>query len=211
MPTTAGFVGVRSMTEVSHKLDGKGRFARVRSFSLREHAQMSVMKIMRWFAVFFLAALYAEISFADYDPDAEEKPWEEMAATLPAFPEKGNLIPFTVGAVSDTRFYVDGASITIGADGVVRYTLVVVSSEGAETVSHEGLHCATRERRFYAFGRSDRTWSKPRSSQWVRIQGTSNNPHVELYSTNFCAYNIVSVASPEEARRVLRNGGIPRP
>jgi hypothetical protein len=172
---------------------------------------MNVMKIMRWLAVFFLAALYAEISVAGYDPDAEEKPWEEMAATLPAFPEKGNLIPFTVGAVSDTRFYVDGASIAIGADGVVRYTLVVLSSEGAETVSYEGLRCTTRERRFYAFGRSDKTWSKPRSNQWVRIQGTSNNPHVELYSNNFCANSIVSVASPEEARRVLRNGGIPRP
>ena len=172
---------------------------------------MYVIKIMKWLAFLFLTALYAEISAAAYDPDAEETPWEEIEAQLPAFPEKGNLIPFTVGSVSDIRFYIDGPSISIGADGVVRYTLVAVSSEGAQTVSYEGLRCATRERKFYAFGRSDKTWSKPRSNQWMRILGTSNNPQVELYTNNFCFNSIVSVSSPEDARRMLRNGGVLRP
>lgn len=79
---------------------------------------------------------------------------------LPAFPEQENLVPFKVGSVSDKQFFVDGASISIGSDDVIRYSLVVVSSTGAKSISFEGMRCATGERRVYAFGRSDKTWSK---------------------------------------------------
>ncbi len=174
---------------------------------------MSGMKTTRllWAVSLALVIPQCWAGVFDKDIDYDEIPWAEIEVQLPRFPEKENLIPFQVGSVVDTKYLIDGNSISVGSDDVVRYTLVVVSSEGEQTISHEGMRCSTRERKFYAFGRADKTWSKPRSNQWIRILGTSNNPHVELYSNNFCANGLVSASSAEEARRILRMGGVPRP
>jgi len=166
---------------------------------------------------FLWAVLLALVNFQcwagvfDKDIDYDEIPWAEIEVQLPAFPEKESLIPFQVGSVVDTKYLIDGNSISVGADDVVRYTLVVVSSEGAQTISYEGMRCSTGERKFYAFGRADKTWSKPRSNKWIRVLGSSNNPHVELFTNNFCANGLVSVSGAEHARRILRTGGVPRP
>lgn len=147
------------------------------------------------------------LTAAEFDNEYDEKPWEEIAVKLPAYPDAGNMIPFKVGAVADTTFLIDAASLSFGSDGVVRYTLEVISSSGAKNISYEGMRCATAERRFYAFGRADGTWSKARGNQWVRIRGTSNNHHVELFSNYFCPAGSSAVTSAEEALGVLRGGG----
>lgn len=172
------------------------------------------MKSVKWLftAVFLLVAphvLAIDLHMPEnrFEEDYDEKPWAEVEVMLPAFPEKENLIPFKVGAIADTRFFVDGKSISIGSDGVVRYTLVVLSAQGAQNISYEGMRCSTLERRFYAAGRPDKTWSKARSNKWVRVQGGSNNHHVELFSNNFCPNGIIAF-SPAEARRVLLQGGV---
>ncbi len=138
-----------------------------------------------------------------------EKPWTEIEAQLPVFPEKANLIPFTVGAIHDTRFFIDGNSISVGSDRVLRYTLVIVSPTGAQNISYEGMRCDTAERRLYAFGRSDKTWSKARNNQWSQIKGSSNNPQVELLTSYFCTVGATEIMSAEDARRLLRQGGHP--
>ena len=143
---------------------------------------------------------------AGFDSDYDEKPWTEIEVQLPAFPEKENLVPFKVGSVSDKQFFVDGASISIGSDDVIRYSLVVVSSAGAQSISFEGMRCATGERRVYAFGRQDNTWSKARSNSWVKLQGGSNNHNVALYSDYFCTVAERSIVSQKDAIRVLRYG-----
>lgn len=169
-----------------------------------------VLKSLRWCYALTLAILSVNSLAEGFDKEFEEKPWAEIEVQLPAFPEKGNLIPFRVGAISDTKYLIDGNSLSVGADGVIRYTLVVVSSEGAQNTSYEGMRCSTAERRFYAFGRSDKTWSKARSNQWVRIQGGSNNHYVDLYTSYFCSIGTTSLMNSEDARRVLRNGAIPQ-
>lgn len=145
---------------------------------------------------------------AEFDNEYDEKPWAEVEVNLPSFPEAGNLIPFRVGAISDTKFFVDAQSLSYGTDGVLRFTLEVVSPSGAKNVSYEGMRCATGERRFYAFGRADGTWSKARGNQWVKISGTSNNHHVELFLNYFCTPGSPAVSSAEDAQRVLRLGGL---
>jgi len=143
----------------------------------------------------------------DPDKDIDAKPWAEVEAQLPAYPDKQDLIPFTVGAVKDVKYFIDAKSLSVGSDRVIRYTLVVVSSAGAQNVSFEGMRCDSAERRVYAFGHADGTWSKARSNQWVRIQGNSNNHNVELYTNYFCAVGATEITSAESAGRSLRSGG----
>ena len=153
-----------------------------------------------------LVLFSVQLSAADFDRnyDEDEKPWVEIDVQLPAFPEKENLIPFTVGAISDTQYLVDGNSLSVDIDGVVRYALVVISPAGAQTISYEGMRCATAERKLYAFGRSDKTWSRPRSNPWLKIRGGSNNHYVELYANYFCSIGVSSIANADDARRILR-------
>lgn len=168
-----------------------------------------VNKLKRAVFLPFLFCASSCLLAAGFDSDYEEKRWEEIEAQIPAFPVAENLVSFFVSATTDNTFMVDRESIAVGSDGVLRYTLVVRSASGAQNVSYEGLRCSSGERRLYAFGRSDKTWSKARSNQWVRIQeSTLNRHHAALYFEYFCpGGNIVRDA--DEARMALRSGGHP--
>src|SRR3712207_7049810 len=47
-----------------------------------------------------------------------------------ALPKPENLLTFETGPLSTHRFAVDGKSLSVGSDGVVRYSLVATSSGG---------------------------------------------------------------------------------
>ncbi|MDR2614114.1 MAG: CNP1-like family protein, partial [Candidatus Accumulibacter sp.] len=123
---------------------------------------MAVTFHPRWFAAVFSLMLLASpkpVFPALFDNEFDTKPWQEIEVALPAFPELENLIPFEVGAVRHMRFSIDEKSISVDSDEVIRYSLVAISASGARNISFEGMRCATGERRIYAFGRSDGTWS----------------------------------------------------
>jgi hypothetical protein len=165
------------------------------------------MAVARRFVVVFIVWLFPEtVLAAPFDNEFEEKPWQEIEVQLPPFPQPENLIPFEVGSISDKQFLIDEKSISIGSDEVIRYSLVVISSSGARNISYEGMRCATAERRTYAFGRADRTWSKARGDKWIGIRGGSNSHHVALFADYFCAIGRRAIMEPEDAVRVLRYG-----
>ena len=169
---------------------------------------MCFFKAVRWFLVLGLPLLSVPSSADDrFDAEFEQKPWVEIEVQVPAFPEAESLIPFSVAYHVDMKFLIDGNSLSVGDDGVIRYTLLVISASGAKNISYEGLRCETAERRVYAFGRSDRTWSKARGNQWVGIRGRSNNHYVDLFADYFCVVGAPAVLNADDARRVLRSGG----
>jgi hypothetical protein len=123
-----------------------------------------------------------EEDFAD-----TEKPWQEIAVQLPKLSDKMVLLPFDVSATATQSFAVAPDSLTLGDDGVIRYVLVAVSASGAKSVSYEGLRCATLEKKLYAFGRPDGSWSRSRRVQWEPISGSAaNRQHAALAQDVFC-------------------------
>ena len=118
-------------------------------------------------AAALLYALAAPCAAADddqRDPNAfEEAPWQ-----LPAAPHDADLLTFYT-SLTGQSFAIDAKSLTVGKDGVARYTMVATSRGGAKNVSFEGLRCATMERKLYAFGHPDGTWAKARDPQWAPI------------------------------------------
>lgn len=161
-------------------------------------------------AIFIWCALFGALVYAATTDDDEEKPWVEGAVQMPAFPEDKDLVAFTVGSVSDRQYFIDASTVSVGNDGVVRFVLIVLSSAGARNVSFEGMRCATAERRSYAFGRPDRTWSIARGNKWLKIQGSTNNHYVELFSAYFCKIGAPVLATDDDVRRVLKSGGAGR-
>lgn len=138
------------------------------------------------------AELHASADLDNYFDD-KDKPWQEVAALLPAAPKAENLIPFYVSATATYSFAIDAKSLTVGEDGVVRYTVVGKSPAGAENVSYEGIRCKVKEKKLYAFGRKDGSWSRSRRDQWEPITQHVSNPHqAALANDFFCTGEAVS-------------------
>jgi hypothetical protein len=145
----------------------------------------------------------------DFEGDYDSRDWKEMAVQLPPAPQDANLTQVYVSASTDNKFFVDTASVSVGSDGVVRYALVAISANGVRNVSYEGMRCATKEVRLYAFGHRDGSWAKARANQWRRIyEQTSNRQHAELYQAYFCPDGAI-VFSRDEALSLLSKGGRP--
>ena len=135
----------------------------------------------------FTALICCGTALADQEKpyDFEEKPWVEEQTVLPAFPKPENLIEFEVGPTEHNRFFIDGSTISIGNDGVVRYVLVLKTSGGATNVSLEAMRCGTRELKLFAVGRSDGTWDKIQNPQWRLIENKLINHHHAILSRDF--------------------------
>jgi len=146
----------------------------------------------------------------DSEFDEEKKPWEELQAQLPAYPNIPHALPFEVPSARPTQFFVDPKSIVVSADGVVRYSLIAKASSGALNVSHEGIRCETREKKLYAFGRPDGIWSRNRFAKWEEIPSFTRDPqHNLLYSDFFCPRADI-VSNVQEAVSALERGINPR-
>lgn len=146
---------------------------------------------------------------SDWERRQEDREWREAEVALPAFPRPADLLPFFVSAASDFRFFVDGASLSVGADGVVRYTLVARSPQGAESVVFEGMRCATREVRGYASGRADGSWSR-RDTPWRPIGHPSVQRWHKALATEYFCPGRTAIHSAAEGLDALRRGGHPR-
>lgn len=145
------------------------------------------------------------IQTPDFDDDYEKKSWQEVAVHLPPAPKNERLLRFDIGPAARNAFFIDPDSLSIGNDGVVRYTLVVRSPEGVSNVSFEGMRCQTRERRLYAFGRADGSWSKSRNNDWDAVrEGGVNRHHAALFQEYFCPSGVIA-GSVEEILRAMRN------
>ena len=147
----------------------------------------------------------------NYQSDEDEKPWQELEIEPPAFPKQENLIEFYVSAVATNKYSIDASTLVVGADGVIRYVLVVQTSGGATNVSFEGMHCKEHSWKHYAAGRSDGTWIKSRASraEWRPIENkVVNRHHAALSRDLFCPVGN-SVLTADEARNALRLGKHP--
>ena len=148
-------------------------------------------------------------TWGQFDHEFEDTAkWQELQHQLPPYPRPENFIPISLGARSSNQFFVDYASVSAGQDGVVRYSVVIRSPSGAETISFEGMRCQTGERKLYAFGRGDGkgggTWSRNRNARWEPIQ-TRNDFRGELFYHYFCT--VEGAAKLPDIQRNLKSGG----
>jgi hypothetical protein len=148
-------------------------------------------------------------TYASDGDAADKKEWTEGEVPLPPYPEAQNLYSFYVSTTATSRFFVDTQNLSIGKDGVVRYTLMIVSPSGVKNVSFEGIRCETREKRTYALGRPNGEWSPARGALWTRIRNeTTNRYHAALFLDFFCPDGIVA-NKVENVRKAIQKEGEP--
>lgn len=166
-----------------------------------------------WPALLLAGACWAAQAQQGFEQEfeSEDRLWREIEAQLPAYPRQENLFQVQGPAAVPNRYFLDTASLSVDPDGVVRYSLLVRTEGGAENVSFEGMRCATRERRLYAFGRPDGSWSRARNSRWepVAPHVRQAQHHMILYHDFFCPDGQI-VRGKDEVMRGLRLGLNPR-
>ena len=115
------------------------------------------------------------------DPD-----WREMAPAPPPLRTEG-LIRIEL-PLSNLRFGVDPASVSIGSDGVVRYVVVATSNTGTINAFYEGIRCSTAEVRLYARHNPDSGWVLLNDGEWRSLHQTLPSRHsLVLARTGVCA------------------------
>jgi hypothetical protein len=162
----------------------------------------------RWLGPLIVLCALQPSAFGAQSSEDDEGPkaWKELELKLPPYPKPGNLIEFEGGAASTNRFFIDTESISVGSDGVVRYTLVTKAAGGAENISYEGIRCDMQQQKYYAFGRRDETWSNARRSEWRRIEYKDlNRQHGVLFANYFC-YDRTLIKSRAEAIQRFKYG-----
>ena len=114
---------------------------------------------------------------------------ENTVDTLPPLPQDANLLPITVSENTPLSFFVDKNSLSVGTDGVIRYTIVVKSPAGARNVNYEGIRCDNYNWRLYASINEDQTgWDRAVENDFRRIEnGELNSYHAALYQDYFCS------------------------
>ncbi len=118
----------------------------------------------------------------------EGTPWQEGASSLPPYPQEQDLVAFHVDLPGTPFTYLlDEKHLNVGADGVVRYTLVVRSRNGAWNVSREGMRCDTRDLKIYAYGSGRGVFKAMKNPQWERMNvNDPNRYHMDVRDFYFC-------------------------
>lgn len=162
----------------------------------------------------FTASGHAEWGDFEHDFEANQKTWKEIESQLPPAPLPADLIEVKLDSSTRNKLFVDTASLSIGGDGVVRYTAIIRTPSGAQNISYEGLRCETGERKLYAFGRSSGnasgtdtgTWSRNRNARWEPIQARlAGGYHRELFFHYLCTVN--TQRDLPTLLRLLKTGG----
>ncbi|MBI1396600.1 MAG: hypothetical protein GC151_11520 [Betaproteobacteria bacterium] len=94
---------------------------------------------------------------------------------------------FKVKNFSNNETALDTASVSVGGDGITRYSLLIRTDTGVDNVSYEGIRCSTREWTMYGTGRPDGSWARVPRPVWRHIDQTGLNAvRFTLYEDYAC-------------------------
>jgi hypothetical protein len=133
------------------------------------------------------------------------EPWRELDSELPAYPLEKNLIDTGVSKSGGPyRIYLDTQSLSVAEDGVVRYTVVIVSDDGIWNVTHEGLHCGKNMYRRYAYGMNG-DWQELPDSPWLPLKGVGINAYRKTFYVDYMCNPYGAYMQPDEIIRKFRS------
>jgi hypothetical protein len=142
----------------------------------------------------------------------DEGPWKESQIALPPYPRDQDLIRFELTGQTTNRFYIDGPSLTVDPDKVVRFALVIKSLDQASTATYAGVNCTTGEWKEYAYGRDGQRWEAIKEPEWRAIHDQRINNYQHTLATEFlCTGGAFRSGPAGSAKLIVRNLKNPPP
>jgi len=143
-----------------------------------------------------LAASLARAQLVPVDPD-----WREAEAPPPPAFTTDALVPLELPRTA-LHYGVVPASVSIGADGIVRYIVVARSDSGAVNAFYEGIRCGTGEFKLYARHNAGSGWVIAKDSQWSPLQEAPLPRHaLAIARTGAC----IGHGTNQPASRIVRD------
>jgi len=145
--------------------------------------------------------------YGEFDGEFDDK-WQEDKLSLPNFPESGNLIEFSGPAnYSQYQYSLDGETLKVGKDGIVRYVAVISSSAGSKNIYYQGISCKKKMMKKYAYGDSSHSkFIVNQNPQWEMLRRTGAMGYTDnLFSFYFCN-RMGAVLSQDEIINRLKYG-----
>ncbi|OAM27887.1 hypothetical protein A7P95_06145 [Eikenella longinqua] len=156
---------------------------------------------------------------AEYVPFAErygyqfedEKPWEEAAVELPAYPslQSGEWFDLYINPTYRNKVSLQ-LPVQMAADRSLRYVLAVAVPGGQANMTYEGMRCGDRHLKTFAFGdNTNRRWIAPRNTGWRQFDSyvNANDPVRGRLMAIFC--NDGRPLNEQELdQRIRRLGGL---
>ncbi len=143
-------------------------------------------------AVAWTAAAAEYVPFADrygYQFE-EEKPWEEAAVELPAYPslQSGEWFDLYINPTYRNKVSLQ-MPVKMASDGSLCYVLAVAVPGGQANMTYEGMRCGDRHLKSFAFGdNTNRRWIAPRNTGWRKFDSyvNANDPVRGRLMAIFC-------------------------
>lgn len=128
--------------------------------------------------IFGLWMLVAAVGAWSQTP-ADAPEWKEEKVAPPAYSTEKLLLvempPYVTLTVG-----IDPATVTVGADGVVRYVVVMRNTTGSVSAAYEGILCTNGEVKTYARAGSAGGWVVADQPEWKPM--TDNLPSRHAYA-----------------------------
>lgn len=117
-----------------------------------------------------LAAMSAALAQTPVDTPPRT---EDAAPPPPAF-SRDRLIPIEMPSYVTLKIGVDPETIAVGADGVVRYVVIMQNASGSTHAAYEGILCAAGDVKTYARWGASQNWVPVSEPRWRSM--TDNLP-----------------------------------
>ena len=116
-----------------------------------------------------------------YSNYAEPEAWKEKGSVQPPpWPNDADLVEFRVtDRTTPFRHFIDTKSLSVDAQQIVRYTVVVKSASGGRNVAYEGIRCTPNGAyRAYAYG-ADGRFQPSAGDDWRTVNADGVPPYVK--------------------------------
>lgn len=121
---------------------------------------------------------------------------EEQVPPPPSF-AKDALIAIDMPVHVSVKVGVDPATIAVGADGVVRYVVVMNNASGSTSALYEGIRCITDEVKTYARFGSTGQWSLLDSPAWKELGDNTPSRHAIAFARQGGCINRLATSQRE--------------
>ncbi len=136
----------------------------------------------------------------DLDPD-----WKELQVPPPATFNADRMVPLEMPRYVTVKVGVDPDSLNIGADGIVRYVMIALSSSGNVNAMYEGIWCLKGKVKTYARLGSDGKWDPVDDAQWAPLNGNQRSMHALAFARQgACDGRAAAATTPQEIIRKLK-------
>lgn len=135
----------------------------------------------------------------------ENPNWVEVQVPPPPPYSKANLVPIEMPLYVSLKIGVDPSTVAVGADGIVRYVVVMLNSTGTANAAYEGIRCFTDEVKTYARMGSSGEWSMTSDPQWRPVNDNMPSRHAQAIARQGACDTRTAPGAAEVLKALKRN------